>query len=122
MTPVQRVQRVESTPGVDIVVARLARSKADPLEDYRAILASTDSPFAARAISRHIECPERDYECADLLVTILEAVEDVGGFRGRDRVLQQLRSTSGLELPPGTQATTWRTKLAELKMKRREAE
>ena len=119
MTPIQKVQRVEGTPGVDIVVARLARSKADPLEDYRAILASIESPLVARAISRHIECPERDFECADVLVTVLEAFEGLGGLRGRDRVLQQLRSTSGLELPPGTQASTWRAKLAELEMKSR---
>jgi len=111
MTPAERVARVQNTPGAEIEVARVASSRPDPRGDYRAILAATGSPLVARAIARHIDCPNLDRDCALLLADLLVRLEP---FDGADpRVESELRSASGLDLPPGTPAETWHAALAE---------
>ena len=111
MTPTQRVQRVANTPGADVEIARLARAQADPLEDYREILATTDSPRVAEAIGRQLVCLPQDADCARVLVDLLQRVRSQCDA---DALQKKLRETTGMELPSNATAKNWREKLTQI--------
>lgn len=111
MTPTQRVLRVANSYGADLEIARLARAQADPLEDYREILATTDSPRVAEAIGRHLDCRARDTDCASVLIELLQRVRS---DCDADALQKELRETTGLELPPNATPQNWRERLAQI--------
>ena len=110
MTPTERVQRVEGTPGVEIEVNRIAHGP-NARSDYEEILSSTDDAWIAHAIGLRLECSPNDLACAAMLIDVLDRERSV---YGADETEAKLRHISGVSLPRDSSGDDWREALRGL--------